>query len=130
MDLMSVVTPGAQSLVTTILVDGWAHVRTALAARWSHRTGEAQTEVERRLDESHQQSITPASGTEAQRTAMEAHWTAFLMTAIAQQPTLLDLVRELGDTSSGSVHNTNSATVTTLVQARDIHGGITFGTDR
>ncbi|MFJ8143236.1 hypothetical protein [Streptomyces sp. NPDC096013] len=127
---MSVVTPGAQSLVTTILVDGWTHARTALAARWSHRTGEAQTEVERRLDDSHQQSITPAPSAEAQRAAMEAHWTAFFMTAIAQHPTLLDLVRELGETSSGSVHNTNSGTATTLVQARDVHGGITFGTDR
>ncbi|WP_405849138.1 hypothetical protein [Streptomyces sp. NBC_01518] len=127
---MSVVTPGAQSLVTTILADGWTHVRTALATRWSRRTGEAQTEVERRLDESHQQSITPAPNAEAQRAAMEAHWTAFLMTAIAQHPTLLDLVRDLGDTSPASVHNINSGTATTLLQARDIHGGITFGTGR
>ncbi|MFE9612349.1 hypothetical protein [Streptomyces sp. NPDC006012] len=136
MDLVPFVVPGAQALVTAVLADGWEQVRTRLAALWSRRTGEPADEVERRLDDAHRQTAAPGAArdpgadgdpdADEARARLTAHWTAFLLAAVAERPELLGLVRELG-TPPASVHNSNSGTVTTLVQSRDVHGGIRFG---
>lgn len=113
--------PSAQSLVTAILTDGWAHVRGALARRWSRQTGEAAGEIEGRLDAAHVQ----AEGLGEERAVQCAYWAGYLAGVVGQRPDLLDAVRDLP--RAPDVHNTNSGTVTTLVQARDIGGDITFG---
>ncbi|MEU6557187.1 hypothetical protein ABZ915_44230 [Streptomyces sp. NPDC046915] len=130
MDLTSIVTPGAQSLVAAILADGWQRARSALAARWSRGTGEPQAEIERRLDEACPAPDAESTDPAVRRALLQAHWTAFLLTAVTERPELLDVVRQLGGQADDRVHNTNSGTVTTLVQSRDIHGGITFGNSR
>lgn len=117
----SALLPGAQSLVTAILTDGWTHVRDALARRWSRQTGETQSDIERRLDTAHRQAEGMGDGEAVQR----AYWAGYLAAVLAERPTLLDVVRDLPDLPD--LHNTNSGTVTTLVQARDIHGDIRFG---
>jgi hypothetical protein len=134
MDPLTVVLPGAQSLVTAILTDGWTHVRTALAQRWSRQTREPQAAVEQRLDAAHAQAAEMTAGHErSEQALLQAYWAGYLAAALADRPALLDLVRDLHGTltdadATTSVHNTNSGTVTTLVQGRDISGGITFGT--
>ncbi|MGW0825576.1 hypothetical protein [Streptomyces sp. NPDC002845] len=117
----SVLLPSAQSLVTAILTDGWTHVRDALARRWSRQTGEPQTDIERRLDTAHHQ----AAGIGDDEAVQRAYWAGYLAAVLAERPPLLDVLRDLPDMPD--LHNTNSGTVTTLVQARDIQGGITFG---
>ncbi|MER6528142.1 hypothetical protein [Streptomyces sp. NPDC001508] len=132
MDLTPIVAPGAQALVAAIMTDGWERVRTWLADRWSGRTGEPADEIERRLDDAHRQTSDPGPDDDRglddgeARERVAAHWTAFLLAAVAERPELLGLVRELG-APGGSVHNSNSGTVTSLVQSRDVHGGIRFG---
>ncbi|MFJ8790905.1 hypothetical protein [Streptomyces sp. NPDC102462] len=138
MDLTPIVAPGAQALVAAIMTDGWERVRTWLAARWSGRTGEPADEIERRLDDAHRHTADgdpddgqgPDNGQGPDdgetRDRVTARWTAFLLAAVAERPELLGLVRELG-APAGSVHNSNSGTVTSLVQSRDVHGGIRFG---
>jgi hypothetical protein len=117
----SALLPGAQSLVTAILTDGWARVRDVLARRWSRQTGETQADIERRLDTAHHQAV--ALGDD--RALQQAYWAGYLAAVLAERPGLLDVVRALPDPTD--LRNTNSGTVTTLVQARDIDGGITFG---
>ncbi len=130
---MTVVLPGAQSLVTAILTDGWAHVRTALAHRWSRQTHEPQSDIEHRLDAAHTQASEMTAGHEGSEQALlQAYWAGYLAAVLAERPALLDLIRDLQGTqtapdSTTSLQNTNSGTVTTLVQGRDISGGITFG---
>jgi hypothetical protein len=119
--MTSALIPGAQSLVTAILTDGWTHVRDALVRRWSRQTGETQADVERRLDAAHRQSEDLDDGEAVQ----QAFWAGYLAAVLAERPSLLDVVRGLPDMPG--LHNTNSGTVTTLIQARDIHGDITFG---
>jgi hypothetical protein len=116
--LASTLIPSAQALLTAILTDGWTHVRGALARRWSGQTGEARADIERRLDVAHSQ----ADGLGDDEAVQRAYWAGYLAAVLAERPALLDVVRGLPD-----LRNTNSGTVTTLVQARDIHGGVTFG---
>ncbi|QMU68371.1 hypothetical protein [Streptacidiphilus sp. P02-A3a] len=130
---MTIVLPGAQSLVAAILTDGWTHVRTALARRWSRQTHEPQTDIEHRLDTAHSQAsdMTVGHG-DGEQALLQAYWAGYLAAVLAERPALVDLVRDLPGTltapdSATSVQNTNSGTVTTLVQGRDISGGITFG---
>ena len=133
MDPMTVVLPGAQSLVTAILADGWTHVRRALAHRWSRQTREPQADIEHRLDAAHTQASEMTAGHgDGEQALLQAYWAGYLAAVLAERPALLDLVRDLHGTltapdSTTSVQNTNSGTVTTLVQGRDISGGITFG---
>ena len=133
MDPTTVVLPGAQALVTAILADGWTHVRTALAHRWSRLTREPQADIEHRLDAAHAQASTVTAGHgDSEQALLQAYWAGYLAAALAEHPGLLDLVRNLHGTlttpdSTTSVQNTNSGTVTRLVQGRDISGGITFG---
>lgn len=121
----SALIPSAQSLVTAMLTDGWAQVRDALVRRWSRRTGEAPADVERRLDTARQQAEDLGEDEAVHR----AYWAGYLAAVLAERPALLDVIRDLpGPPDRPDVHNTNSGTATTLVQARDVHGGITFGT--
>ncbi|WP_369392761.1 hypothetical protein AB5J72_38195 [Streptomyces sp. CG1] len=119
--MTSLLLPSAQSLVTAILTDGWTHVRDALARSWSKQTGEARADVECRLDTAHRQ----AAGMGDDEAVQRAYWVGYLAAVLAERPTLLDVVRELPDMPD--LHNTNSGTVTNLMQARDVHGNITFG---
>ncbi len=127
------VLPGAQSLVTAILTDGWTHVRTVLAHRWSRQTNEPRTDVENRLDAAHTQaSEMTADHGDNEQALLQAYWAGYLAAVLAERPALLDLLRDLHGTLTAPdtttfVHNTNSGTVTALVQGRDISGGITFG---
>lgn len=117
----SALLPGTQALVTAILTDGWTRVRDALAARWSRRTGETRADVERRLDSAHHQ----AEGLGEDEAVQRAYWAGYFAGVVAERPELVDVVRDLS--RGPDVHNTNSGTVTTLVQAHDIHGNVTFG---
>ncbi|MGW1891189.1 hypothetical protein ACWCP6_13165 [Streptomyces sp. NPDC002004] len=135
MDPMTVILPGAQSLVTAILTDGWTHVRTALARRWSRQTREPQAVIEQRLDAAHAQSADLTTGAAGDDQALlRAYWAGYLAAALAERPALIELVHGLRSTmadasthDTSSVHNTNSGTVTTLVQGRDFNGDMTFG---
>jgi hypothetical protein len=135
MDPITVILPGAQSLVAAILADGWTQVRTALARRWSRETDEPQADIEHRLDAAHSQAseLTNSQGADEQA-LLRAYWAGYLAAVLAERPALLGLVRDLHGTltapaaSNSSVHNSNSGTVTTLIQGRDISGGISgFG---
>lgn len=117
----SVLIPSAQSLVTAIVSDGWAHVRDTLARRWSRQTGEARAAIEHRLNTAHHQ----AEALGGEEAVQRAYWAGYLAAVLGEHPDLLDAVRGLPNRSD--VHNTNSGTATTVVQARDVHGDITFG---
>lgn len=129
---MTVVLPGAQTLVTAILTDGWTRVRTALAHRWSRQTDEPQSDIEHRLDAAHTQaSEMTADHGDSEQALLRAYWAGYLAAALAERPALLDLVRDLRGTltapdTTASVQNVNSGTATTVVQGRDFSGGITF----
>lgn len=117
----SALIPSAQSVVTAILTEGWTHVRDALARRWSRQTGETQADIEHRLDTARHH----AEGMGDDEAVQRAYWAGYFAAVLAERPNLLDAIRDLSDRPD--VHNTNSGTVTNLVQARDIHGKITFG---
>ena len=124
MDPASFVLPGAQSLVTEILSDGWAQARAWLAQRWSRHTGTSQADLERRLDDAREQS---ASFFAADRAALEAYWAGYLAALIGEHPGLAASLRE----SRPGVSNTVSGTVTgNVIQAGTIEGGISFGRQR
>lgn len=133
---MTVILPGAQSLATAILTDGWTSVRTFLARRWSRQTQDPQDAIEERLNAAHAQAAGVTTGdTEQDRALLRAYWTGYLTAAVAEHPPLLDLVRDLhhmrtgaGAEAASSVHNTNNGTANNLVQGRDFSGGFTFGT--
>lgn len=118
----SALLPAAQSVVTSMLTDGWTRLRDALAGRWSRRTGEAPGDIELRLEAARRQAAELGGDAAVQR----AYWAGYLAAVLAERPDLLDAVRELAEPGGGA-HNTNSGQVTTLVQARDVHGGISFG---
>lgn len=117
----SALLPCAQSVVTSVLTDGWTRLRDALAARWSRRTGEEPADIEQRLEAARRQ----AEGLGGDEAVQRAYWAGYLAAVLAERPDLLDAVRGLAE--PGGVHNTNSGQVTTLVQARDVRGGISFG---
>jgi hypothetical protein len=117
----SALLPCAQSVVTSVLTDGWTRLRDALAARWSRRTGEEPADIEQRLEAARRQ----AEGLGGDEAVQRAYWAGYLAAVLAERPDLLDAVRGLAEPDG--VSNANSGQVTTLVQARDIHGGISFG---
>lgn len=117
----SALIPCAQSVVTAVLTDGWARLRDALAGRWSRRTGEAPADIGLRLEAARRQ----AEGLGGDEAVQRAYWAGYLAAVLAERPDLLDAIRETAE--PGGAHNTNSGQVTTLVQARDVHGGISFG---
>lgn len=130
MDALSIVVPGAQSLVSAILTDGWAQIRGALARRWSKRGSISQEVAEQRLDAGHKQSLIVAGNGEDQHTRLEAYWAGYLAGLAADRADLLDAIRELGAPSvpsSRDVHNSNTGSVGTLLQLGDVHGDISIG---
>jgi len=150
-DFTSVVTPGAQALVTAILSDSWAHARSALAGRWARRTpanaaspgSEAVEDAGRELESARSVALALAGdGDAADRSArMELFLAGYLLgrltarpdlaEAVAELPVLLGSSSSLATTSPGDaapVHNVVTGTVRgNVVQARDIHGGVRFG---
>jgi hypothetical protein len=135
MDLTTVFMPGAQSLVTAILTDTWVQARATVAKLWSRRQSDAAAteQAGRELDAARSQALELAgSGSEAERAArMQLFWAGYLAGQAAARPELAAALTELPallSASQGStVQNSISGTVTgTVVQARDIHGSITF----
>lgn len=119
----SALLPGAQSVVTAMLTDGWTQLRGVLARRWSRRTGEEVGDVEGRLEAARGQ----AAGLGGGEAVLRAYWAGYFAALVADRPQLLDVVSELPGRVEERHSNTNSGTVTTLVQARDVDGGIVFG---
>jgi hypothetical protein len=129
---MSVILPGAQSLVNAILTDGWAQLRSKLASRWGKDAHTGQDDVEQRLEAGHSQSLALAGAGDDRRLRLEAYWAGYLAALLAERPSLLESILDLGSSahdqpSRAAVHNTNSGTVGTLLQTGDIRGDITFG---
>jgi hypothetical protein len=131
-DALSVVLPGAQSLVSAILTDGWSQVRGALARRWSKKGSISQDVAEQRLDAGHENSLLVVGGGEDRRALLEAYWAGYLAGMAADRADLLDVIREFGTPSAQSsqgtaVHNSNTGSVRTLLQLGDVHGDISIG---
>ena len=129
---MSVILPGTQSLVSAILTDGWVQLRSKLARRWSKDGHTSQDDAEKQLEAGHRQALAIAGEGDDRRVRLEAFWAGYLAASLAERPGLLDAIRELGSSadaqaSRAPVHNTNTGTVGTLLQAGDIHGDISFG---
>lgn len=147
MDLTSLVTPGAQSLVTAILSDSWGQLRSALARTWARRhAGEgAEAAVEtagRELDTARAQALALADeGDAADRGArMQLFLAGYLAGQLAARPELAEAVAQLpallADSAtpstvvdSSTVNNSISGTLDggNALQARDIHGGVNYG---
>jgi hypothetical protein len=131
-DALSVVLPGAQSLVSAILADGWTQVRGALARRWSKKGSISQDAAEQRLEAGHANSLLVAGDGEDKRARLEAYWAGYLAGLAADRADLLDVIRELGAPSArnsqGSVvNNSNTGSVGTLLQLGDVHGDVSIG---
>lgn len=106
MDLTSVVTPGAQSLVTAILTESWGQLRAAVARKWAlrHRAVDGSVEgapdaaaVEaagRELDSARDQALALAGeGSDAERGArMQLFLAGYLAGQLAARPELADTV--------------------------------------
>lgn len=98
MDLTSVVTPGAQSLVTAILTESWGQVRAAVARKWArrHRTPDAAAieAAGRELDSARDQALALAGeGSDAERGArMQLFLAGYLAGQLAARPELADTV--------------------------------------
>lgn len=133
MDITSFFLPGAQSLVTSILADGWSTARSALAHRWAKRGKTSQEAAENELEKGHELAQHIASGDDGERQKLlEVYWAGYLAGLATSHADLIDAVRELGaahePTAQGAtVHNSNTGTVGTLLQAGDVHGNISFG---
>jgi hypothetical protein len=149
MDLMAVITPGAQSLVTAVLTDSWSQARAALSRLWAHRRpaglaagadSAALEHVGTQLDLARTQAIEVAGeGTEPERASrMEVFWIGYLAGQIAARPELAEAIQMLPGmlgAGSGSAPVTvaaNSKTVSgtvhgNAIQADDVSGGINIG---
>jgi hypothetical protein len=151
MDLTTLVMPGAQSLVTSILADTWVQTRSAIAKLWARRRSASNpgeyaspadaTAIEHashELEAARQQALELAgSGSESDRAArMQLFWAGYLAGQLAARPELADVLAQLpallgaGSPTSQTtnVHNTISGTVSgNALQAGDIHGNISFG---
>lgn len=132
MDVSSLILPGAQSLVSAILADSWAQARSALARRWSKKGAISQQAAELELDQGHELSRQIDGEGEGRQRLLEAYWTGYLAGLAASHADLLDAIRDFGhahaSTPQGTtVHNANTGTVGTLLQAGDVHGNISFG---
>jgi hypothetical protein len=150
MDLTTLVMPGAQSLVTSILTETWGQTRTAIAKLWARRhnasgpsayaepNAAAIEHASHELDAARQQALELAgSGSESDRAArMQLFWAGYLSGQLAARPELADVLAQLPallgagapTSQTTNVHNTISGTVHgNAVQAGDIHGNISFG---
>ena len=132
MDVSSFVLPGAQSLVSSILADGWAQARAALARRWSQRGAISQQAAELELDKGRELAERIHGDDQDRRRLLETYWTGYLAGLAAGHAELLDVLRDLSHertpvSHESAVHNSNTGTVGTLLQAGDVHGDISFG---
>ena len=126
-DALSLVIPGAQSLVTSILADGWTQARGALARRWSKKGSISQHGAEQQLERGHELSLQINTEDAASRAMLEMYWTGYLAGLAAGNADLLNAIRELGQTQGtrsqvSTVHNSNTGTANSLVQLGDVHG--------
>ncbi|MBR7836003.1 hypothetical protein KDL01_22195 [Actinospica durhamensis] len=100
MDPLTFLLPGTQSLVSTILAEGWTQTRAALARKWSKKGTISQDAAEQELERGHELSLEVAGGDEAdtdgRRALLEAYWTGYLAGLSAGHADLLDAIRELG----------------------------------
>ncbi len=132
MDVPPLVFPGAQALVSSILMDGWEQARSALARCWSRKGAISRQAAEQELDKGHALSQYIDAPAGLRQRLLETYWTGYLAGLAAGNASLLDAISELEPTQTwlareSSVHNSNSGVVGTLLQARDIHGDMTFG---
>ena len=150
MDLTTLVMPGAQSLVTSILADTWVQTRTAIAKLWARRRNASSpgeyadpdaTAIDHaghELDAARQQALELAgNGSESDQAArMQLFWAGYLAGQLAGRPELADVLAQLPTllgagaptSQTTNVHNTISGKVTgNALQAGDIHGNISFG---
>lgn len=133
MDISSFILPGAQSLVSSILADGWTQARATLARRWSKHGLISQEAAEKELDAGHRLAQQIAGGAQSEPVVLRAYWAGYLAGLAAEHEDLLDAVRELGAAreaapQSSVTHNSNSGRVGTLVQTGgDVHGGVSIG---
>jgi hypothetical protein len=139
MDPATLILPGAQSLVSQILSDGWVQVRAWLSRRLSHSGEAGQAEVERQLDAANDAAnalpfpVSAVSAQAARRLALEAYWAGYLAALADGHPgfpaMLAELVERQGATAQApATANTVSGTVTGhVVQAGHIEGGVRFG---
>jgi len=126
-DALSLVIPGAQSLVASILTDGWTQAREALARRWSAKGSISRNGAEQQLERGRELSLQIDTEDAAGRSMLETYWTGYLAGLAAGNADLLNAVRELGQTQGtrsrvSEVHNSNTGTAGTLVQLGDVHG--------
>lgn len=146
---MAVITPGAQSLVTTVLTDSWHQARTALSRLWAHRrpadaASEQDTtaleQVGTQLDLARSQAITVAGdGPDSERAGrMELFWIGYLAGQLAARPELAEAIQALpallgtGPGPAPATVEVNTKTVSgtvhgNAIQADDVSGGINIG---
>lgn len=146
---MAVITPGAQSLVTTVLTDSWHQARTALSRLWAHRRpadaaqgqdGAGLEQVGTQLDLARSQAIKVAGeGPEPERAArMELFWIGYLAGQLAARPELEVAIQALpgllgtgpGPAPATVAVNTKTVSGTVhgnAIQADDVSGGINIG---
>jgi hypothetical protein len=152
MDLTTLVMPGAQSLVTSILTDTWLQTRTAIAKSWARRRNAASPggyadpdpaaidHASHELDTARQQALDLAgSGSEPDRAArMQLFWAGYLAGQLAARPELADVLAQLPallgagvpTSQTTNVHNTNTMSGTVhgpVIQVGNIQGSSTFG---
>jgi hypothetical protein len=126
--------PGAQSLASAMLGDAWSATRDAIARRWG-RAGRAElTEAQAHLEASRARANTLVAGTAdpAQRDRiLVAYWIGYLAALLDERPDLGEAISSLRPAPAaaprGDVHNNTSGTVNgSVVQARDISGGVNY----
>lgn len=134
MDVSSLILPGAQSLVTSILTDGWTQARATLARRWSKHGSISQEAAEKELEAGHQIAQQVAEATDEHRAVLQAYWAGYLAGLAKGHGDLLDAIRELSaarDAAPGSStsYNTNTGQAGTLLQTTgdiSVHGDFTI----
>lgn len=110
MDLTTLVTPGAQSLVTAILTESWTQLRSTLARQWARRREHATADAAdpapdpaaieaagRELDSAREQALALAGdGSAADRALrMQLFLAGYLAGRLAVCPELADVVAQL-----------------------------------
>ncbi|WP_344669938.1 hypothetical protein [Catenulispora yoronensis] len=149
MDLVNVVTPGAQSLVTAVLTDSWGQVRSAIARMWARRRSDSEpagaesaavVAANTELDLAREQALAIAGqGPEPERSSrMELFWVGYLAGQLAARPELVDAVKALpallesrsatAPVTVVTINKTVSGSVRgNVAQTDDVSGGIRFG---
>lgn len=138
MDLGTLILPGAQSLVSQILSDGWTQARTWLASRLVHPGNVDRADFERQLDAAHDLANgipVPASGMPAEtarRLVLDAYWAGYLDALSRTRPEMVRVLTELtGHAATAAPDQTTINSLTgkvagNVVQAGNIQGGIRF----